>query len=473
VNPLAGAGEPRPPRRGVGVRRLPGREPQPTRFPWTTVAVLALLACLGMYAWAWVVATSAVGVALIEIPLLMLLTTPLFIRASREEPRFDLGGLLALGLVARFAATYYRYTNAADGAGYFHTGAVLAKSFRNLDFGVDAQGPVPGTGGMRIIAGVVEVFTNSSSFATFLVFAWLGFFGCYLCYRAFVTALPEADHRRYALLVFLWPTLALWPSSIGKDCWLLFTLGIAALGAARVLVRRRGGYSLLVLGLIAGSVVRPHVSLLFAIAFGFALLVGRRVDRPGTMTPTGVARIAGLVLLLVLGGYLVTKTADLLDTADIGSSVDVALAENSSRTAQGGSAFAAADPRNPLGYVEAAATIMFRPLPVEVHNAEALATSIETMFLLGLCVASWRRLVTIPRRLRSEPYVALALAYALMFFFAFGTIANFGILARERSMLMPFVFVLLSVTAATNREGPAPAPASRVSNAPRARPRVK
>ena len=47
-----------------------------------------------------------------------------------------------------------------------------------------------------------------------------------------------------------------------------------------------------------------------------------------------------------------------------------------------------------------------------------------------------------------------------MFFFAFGTIANFGILARERSQLMPYVFVLLSLTVMTRpdrRDAPRPA----------------
>jgi hypothetical protein len=305
---------------------------------------------------------------------------------------------------------------------------------------------------MRIIAGVVEVFTNSNSFGSFLVFAWLGFLGCYFLYRAFVIALPNASRYRYAVLVLLWPTLVVWPSSLGKDCWLLFTLGIAALGAARVLVRVRGGYLLLGIGLVAGSFVRPHVSLMFVIAFGVALLVGRRTERADAITPAVVAKVAGLVVLLALGGYLVTKTGDLLDTADLGS-VNTALSQNASRTGEGGSAFDAPDPRTPLGYLEAAATISFRPLPFESNNAQSLVASLEAFAFLVLCVASWRRLVGVPRRLRSEPYVSLAVAYVLMFFFAFGTIANFGILARERSMLMPFAFVLVSVPPVSREPG--------------------
>ncbi len=44
-----------------------------------------------------------------------------------------------------------------------------------------------------------------------------------------------------------------------------------------------------------------------------------------------------------------------------------------------------------------------------------------------------------------------AIVYLLIFFFAFGTISNFGILARQRSQVMPFVFVLLALYPATRK----------------------
>ena len=53
--------------------------------------------------------------------------------------------------------------------------------------------------------------------------------------------------------------------------------------------------------------------------------------------------------------------------------------------------------------------------------------------------------MSIPRRLIAEPYVTYAVVYLLIFFFAFGTMSNFGILSRQRSQAMPFVFVLLSL----------------------------
>jgi hypothetical protein len=49
--------------------------------------------------------------------------------------------------------------------------------------------------------------------------------------------------------------------------------------------------------------------------------------------------------------------------------------------------------------------------------------------------------------LRSRPYVAFALTFVLVFVAAFGVISNFGILARQRTQVLPFVFVLLSLPA--------------------------
>ena len=44
-----------------------------------------------------------------------------------------------------------------------------------------------------------------------------------------------------------------------------------------------------------------------------------------------------------------------------------------------------------------------------------------------------------------------AVVYLLIFFFAFGTISNFGILARQRTQALPFVFVLLALYPSKNK----------------------
>ncbi len=224
---------------------------------------------------------------------------------------------MATGLALRFGGSYYRWSHAVDANVYQKVGAELADSFRAFHFDVDTGAPVPGTGGLRYVTGLVSVPTGANNFANFLVFTWLGFFGCVMLYRAFVTALPDADHRRYALLIFLWPSLAFWPSSIGKESWMLFTLGIAMLGAARVFARRPGGYALLALGLLAGSFVRPHVALLALLAFSIGLFIGRRESAGrGEISPALIAKVVGLAVVVLLGGVLVSRTQELLDKGD-------------------------------------------------------------------------------------------------------------------------------------------------------------
>lgn len=437
-------------RSGARYKAGRGRSPQPSGFPWRLVAVATVVGCLMLYLWFWIGENMPIGSGLFLVPLLFLLTAPALMRARRTEAGFDLAGLMATGLALRFAAAYYRWDHGQDSHTYDTAGTQLAHSFRSLHFNVSAGAPVPGTGGLRYIAGLVSVPAGSNEFAKFCIFTWLGFWGCVLLYRAFVTALPNGDRSRYAKLIFLWPSLVFWPSSIGKEAWMLLTLGVAMLGVARVLTRRPGGYTLLFAGLLVGSFVRPHIALLTIMAFGIALFLGQRESaRPGVITPGAVAKVAGLIIVLLLGGYLVSRTQKLVDPGDTGaaSSVGSALQTVQHRTARGRSQFPPADPNNPVGYAKAAVTILFRPFPTEAHGFEELLAAGEALFLFGLTLASSRRLRTLPRRLRAEPYFTLALVYLLMFIYAFATIANFGILARERTQLEPFVFVLLAIPA--------------------------
>jgi hypothetical protein len=385
-----------------------------------------------------------VASGLFVVPILFLLTLFLCARARRIGADFDIAGLMLAGLGLRVFALFYRYRFLQD-AGIFHqTGSVLAESFRSLHFDVDVGAPMPGTGGMRYVTGIVEVITNNNEYATFAVFTWLAFVGCYLFYEAFVTAMPDGNRRRYALLIFLWPTLLYWPSSISKDGWMLFSIGLASVGVARVLARMRGGYVYFLVGALLGSVVRPHIPVMALVSLGLALLLARRPARhAGRATTSGVAKVAGFVVLIGIGALLATQLGDFLNARDL--TVDSAITQNTDRTAQGGSAFQPANPQNPIGYAKAAVTILFRPFPFEAHGIEQLLTAVEALALAGLCIVSWRRLASVPFRLRGDPYVAYALSMVLMFIFVLGTIGNFGILARQRSQVVPFLFVLLCV----------------------------
>ena len=464
---------PRSPGRLAGARTGNGRETgfdlpasdttdasAPVVFPWSFVAIFAFLICIAMYAWLWIAGGRPVGWALLLIPVLVAVSAPLFARAARTERRFDLGGLLAVGLLLRFVASYYRFDHAVDASAYHNVGVRLADSFRELNFGADTGAAVPGTGTLRYISGLVHVLSGSDKFGAFLIFSWIGFVGCYLLYRAFVTAVPDGDRHRYALLLFLWPSLALWPSSIGKESVMLFSLGLTALGAARLFTRRGGGYTLGLAGIILTYLVRPHVAMIMLIAIVVALVVGRGLARPTrALTPGSIAKAGAILVLLVAMSVFASRTADFLGIENLHpGSTQQQFDKTRTNTNEGGSRFSAADAASPLGYPQAAVTILFRPFLFEATGSDQLATALEALGLLLLTILSWRRLLSVPSRLRAQSYVALSLAFVLVFFFVFAVISNFGILARERTMVLPFVFVLLSVRAlTTNARSDAPA----------------
>src|SRR5262249_46249108 len=118
----------------------------------------------------------------------------------------------------------------------------------------------------------------------------------------------------------------------------------------------------------------------------------------------------------------------------------------------------APNPRTPLGFPEATITSLFRPFPTEAHTTEALGTAIEGVFLAVLTIMSLRRLMTIPRRLRRQPYLLYALVYFILWILSFGIIGNFGILARQRTQMLPFYFALLSVSAVVAKPAPEAVP---------------
>jgi hypothetical protein len=74
-----------------------------------------------------------------------------------------------------------------------------------------------------------------------------------------------------------------------------------------------------------------------------------------------------------------------------------------------------------------------------------LVASLEGIFLLLLSLVRLPWAMAALRSWRRQPYVVFALAYVGMFVVAFSTVANFGLLARQRVQLLPMYLVLFSI----------------------------
>lgn len=392
--------------------------------------------------------------------LLLVLTLPLAGWVKRHEGD-SLGRVVKWGLVVKLLAAPVQlwvasrfYGNVADFNLYHGLGRRIAPGFPDSLFAVEG-GRIIGIRFIGMITGTLYSFTGVNKLAGFFVFSWFGFLGQYLFFRAFRTGVPEGDAFRYALFIFFLPSIVFWPSSIGKDAWMCLALGLAALGCARLIMRRRGGFTMAGAGLAAGCLVRPHVVLLVFLAVSIAYLVRKP---PRTTSFDLAARIGGMTVLLVAGLLLVGTVERFFSVDSSGTTALDQVLDTTSKNSQGhfrageeapdtgfGSSFDPSEFRSPLRFPKAFVTVLFRPWPFEAANLPALLASLEGLVLLGLLAVSRRRVLGAVRMFRQRAYVLAVSLYSVLFVYFFAAIGNFGILARQKVQVLPFFLVLLAL----------------------------
>ena len=419
---------------------------------------------------------------LVATTVLTALCSLLLLRLARKDPDPRLGAILVGAFVVKQLGTFLRYyvvvyMLGGDALDYHDAGAALAPAMRAFDFGAPvfeefAPDAISGTVFIRLFTGAVYAVIGTSRLAGFVVFSTLGFWGLYLAFRAFRIAVPEGNHRRLALLLFLTPTLIFWPSSTGKDSVLLFCIGLTLYGAARLFTHNTFGIPLLAFGLLLSAVVRPHLTVLLLAG----LVIGRALGRVSRRTDKGVVRrVGGKVVMIGFLAAAVVLTAGRASTFfnvdELGAdSVTAILDETQRRSSQGDSAFEPTRVTSPIGLPMAVVTVLFRPFPNEVHNAQQVASALETTVLLAITLASWRTLIRLPRFMRRYPLIAFAVVFILLFVVAFSAVGNFGILARQRSQVLPMLFMVLALPAVRPRRKRDRYPAATNSFAPRPEP---
>jgi hypothetical protein len=416
----------------------------------------------------WATRVEGIWAAMFLVPILFAATAPALSRqAAREGYRALVWLLLAalglklIGSLIRYYVAFKAYDGAVDAVLYHDIGTQLSERFRagNFDTGLDS---LTSTNFMIFLTGLIYTVIGPNIYAGFLLFSWLAFWGMFYLYRAFTIAVPGGNHRSYARLLFFLPSMLYWPSSIGKEAWMLFTLGLTAFGVARILSGRTlRGLTIAGVGLWLAALARPHVAGMAALGLAVAYVVGRTPRRRGPST--SAMKLMAAAALVVLSVLLVSQTTAFLKEQglDPEDGVTSVLEQNTERTAQGGSSFEVPSAGfSPLNLPIAVVTILFRPFLFEAHNTQVLITALESTILLVLTLSRARTIGRAVRSFRRLPYVTFVVVYGLLFIMAFSSIANFGILARERTQLLPFFLVLLAVPGAGVRRRRTATPAS-------------
>ena len=416
------------------------------------VALPLIIAYVALFAYAMHKSTYDVWGALWLAPVLVIISIPILLRIARTEPDARIGKILVVALILKLAASVPRYYMVTavygygDSVGYSGTGERLRSAFLQGDFSFTGLGVESRTGTqfIEIVTGIIYTLIGPSFIGGFLFFSWLSFWGLFFFYRAFRTGVPDGNARRYAVLLFLLPSMLFWPSSIGKEAWMTLVLGITTYGSAKLLARQRGATIYLVLGIAGVLMVRPHMALIVIAGIALAYVLrsnsaARAVALGKTRTAIGIAFI-GVSTLLVI-----RRVSEFfgIDEFNLDTATET-LEYAEGQTGQGGSAFVGGGPslRNlPMNFV----TVLFRPFPFEVDSIPTILAALEGTALMVLVITSLPRLRTVPRRLRKQPYIAYCLTYTILFCFMFSSFQNFGILARQRVLVFPLLLVFLAL----------------------------
>ena len=391
-------------------------------------------------------------VALFVTAVLMAISSPIIRRVAAAEASPWLVRILWLSLIlhllgapAQVYVVHHFYHGIADWKRYDQQGSILGPEFRHFDFSF-ANANVRGIvndGSVSIATGIVMAIVGTNQIATFLVFSWFSFLGTLLFYRAFTLTFREAraGHRRYAYMLFFMPSMIFWTADVSKEAIMMLSLGVTAYGAAKVLVHRRGGFSLMGLGVAIGILIRPNELLLILGGFAVALMIRPSGD-PRAFG--GLRRVGGLVVmgsLLVLSVFL---TFHYLHT----SGGSLSLNQVGSNNTGAGIGFGSSNipySSSPAYYWRDIYTILFDPLPINAHGAGQLVASLENSVIVVLILFSLRQLRMTFRASFARPYVMMCTIYSLLFVYAFAALGNLGLIARERTLLFPFLLVLLCI----------------------------
>jgi hypothetical protein len=368
------------------------------------------------------------------------------------DPTFPLSlFLLALllklfGSTARYWTLVDLYDRVGDALRYYQEGQYLAGYFRQFDLSVfDHWSMVPGTAQITITNGLLYTLFPPSMLGSYLFFATLAFTGSVLFYRAFRLALPDEPPGWYRVGVFFLPSILFWPSSLGKEAWILFTSGMVAFGLVRFIRQARpSGLLLAALGLALTNLVRPHFAAFMVLSVAIALLL---FYRPDSARKLGIW-LLGVGLMATLGVVLLQSAAEFVGLGSLSqlSWEEVESVYNFRQMAAtgGGSEFLPPVAFTLLGPIYALITVLFRPLPWEAHNAQAMVSALESTAWL---VFFWYRRRVFWGRLQAmfrDPWLAFAAAYSAMMILALTVAGNFGILVRQRTNFLPFLWMFFA-----------------------------
>jgi hypothetical protein len=217
------------------------------------------------------------------------------------------------------------------------------------------------------------------------------------------------------------------------------------------MARQRRGYPLIPLGILLGIFTRPDEFALLVGAFAVAMVFRPR----STRRAVAGRRVGSIVFLGLILGVTGGLTVKLIHDTHAGVGQVLSLTnKNNASVPTGVSGSNVPYSSDPLTYPRDVYTVLFDPLPITAGSLTQGIASLENTVILIFVLASLRRLKLVFRAGRERPYVILCAVYSVAFIYAFAALGNLGLITRERTLLIPYLLVLLALPVSAKGEPP-------------------
>lgn len=300
-----------------------------------------------------------------------------------------------------------------------------------------------GTKTIRHFSALLAWLTGPSYHAMKIVYSFIGLWGCFCFYRA---ACHFLRSRKTWLLyvVGLTPSVLFWSSILGKDPVIFFGAGLYTLGAVGWLRTSRTFYALpLACGVVIAIFIREWYGVIMVAPLLFA--VGPRLRHPLQRILSIAGGVAGMFYAFSLfqQKFLNQGVSSVLPT--VNATIAGFGGEGSSQYIQAFHSIGSMILFWPWGVF----TVLFRPMPWDIHNAFVAVYVLSDCLVLLLVISAVRHW-----NFRSfrDPVISWALAYLLCWasLYGFAGFGNLGMAVRERLEVMPII-VLLALLFGTRR----------------------
>lgn len=368
--------------------------------------------------------------AVMLIPFLHLANQYLFKKISEKHDFFStnlMNKLFFYHLI--FAGIYYTYAafNPSDSKRYF---SVPAKEGKTWDSFLDT-----GTSFIDFLSYPFINFFGFSYEMMMLLFSWIGFMGFVYAYLFFkeniainIKIFKKID---FLVLILFLPNMHFWTVSLGKGApiFLGLMLFAYALRSPKTRLISLGLGSLLVFA------IRPHMFLLLAGAGMFGIFINRNQ----------ISKKQKAIFLGAIAGLLILFNKQILGVVNLGNSQDLIgdfMAFTSNRATALDKATSGV-PMTEYTLVEKFFTFWFRPLFFDAPGILGVIVSIENFIYLLIFGKLFKK--SFLRFLKSAPTkvkLSLVLFFTSSFAMTF-VMSNLGIILRQKSMIMYFLFFVI------------------------------